>query len=109
MKKSFLDCLKNRSSCPLTRVTDVLGDHSSFLIIRDLLEGPKRFKDLTDSLVGVSTRTLTLKLKHLEEAGLLLRESFAERPPRVEYSLTKEGKGLKEVITAMKRYGEKYL
>lgn len=109
MKKLLKGCFRKPAACPLTRVTDILGDHCSLLIIRDLLEGPRRFKDLTVSLPTVSTRTLTIKLKMLEEAGLLIRESFSEKPPRVEYSLTKEGRGLKGVIDAMMRYGEKYL
>lgn len=95
-------------SCPLSRVTAVLGDHCSLLIIRDLLTGPKRFKDLSDSL-PISTRTLTLKLKKLEECELITRKSFLEKPPRVEYALTREGRGLKNVISAMMHYGEKYL
>ena len=95
-------------SCPLSRVTEVLGDHCSFLIIRDLLKGPQRFRDLSLSL-PISTRTLTLKLKKLEACGLVIRQSFPEKPPRVEYSLTKEGQGLKPVISAMMHYGEKYL
>ena len=99
---------KSTSSCPLSKVTEVLGDHCSFLIVRDLLQGPKRFKELSLSL-PVSTRTLTLKLKNLEARGLIIRKSFLEKPPRVEYSLTKEGLGLKPVITAMMHYGEKYL
>ncbi len=96
------------SSCPLSRVTEVLGDHCSLLIIRDLLTGPKRFKDLSESL-PVSTRTLTLKLKKLEASRLIVRKSFSEKPPRVEYSLTADGRGLKPVVSAMMRYGEKYL
>ncbi|MEI9966415.1 MAG: helix-turn-helix domain-containing protein [Candidatus Moraniibacteriota bacterium] len=97
------------TDCPLTKVTDILGDQYSLRIVRDLLSGPKRFTELQHSLTGISTRTLTLKLQKLECARLIKRKAYSEKPPRVEYTLTSEGKGLSSVVNAMMRYGEKYL
>lgn len=96
-------------SCPVARVADLLGDSCSLLILRDLLIKPRRFCDLQDSLAGISTRTLTNKLKRLEKEGLIRRKEFDEHPPRTEYTLTKKGAALRGVIDAMRAYGKKYL
>lgn len=96
-------------SCPIARVADVVGDTCSLLIIRDLLEGPRRFNDFECSLRGVSTRTVSGKLKQLEKSGLLKRSPYSKRPPRMQYSLTKKGRALKGIVNSMRRYGEKHL
>ncbi|MBU6141713.1 helix-turn-helix transcriptional regulator [Patescibacteria group bacterium] len=96
-------------TCPIAKVADLIGDTAMLLIVRDLLSGPKRFGDLEGSLFGVSTRTLTKRLKALEECGLVKRAMFAERPPRVEYTLTKKGRGLGAIARAMREYGEAHL
>ncbi len=96
-------------TCPIAKVADLIGDTAMLLIVRDLLSGPKRFGDLEHSLSGVSTRTLTKRLKALEDCGLAQRTVFAERPPRVEYTLTKKGRGLGRIARAMKEYGEAHL
>lgn len=88
--------------CPVARVADLVGDTQSILIIRDLLSGPKRFGELLESL-KMSTRTLTLKLQHLETGG------FLQRLPSLAYTLTPKGKALKTVIDSLRRYGETYL
>lgn len=93
--------------CPIATMTALIGDHCTVLIVRDLLIGPKRFKELEHSL-EISTRTLTIKLQKLEEEGMIIKKRFDEMPPRVEYSLTKKGKDLGMITTAMKKYGEKY-
>jgi DNA-binding HxlR family transcriptional regulator len=95
-------------TCPISRVVDVLGDSCSILILRDLMDGPQRFGELQDSL-GSSSRTLTIKLKRLEHEGLVARKEFSEKPPRVQYSLTRKGKAFQGVSDAMKKYGKKYL
>jgi DNA-binding HxlR family transcriptional regulator len=95
--------------CPVARVADIVGDFYTVLIIRDLVGGTKRFKDLELSLVGISTRTLVKKLKILEEHDMVKRSVYKEKPPRVEYSLTKKGRQLGSITKAMKVYGEKYL
>ncbi len=97
------------SECPLAKTANLMGDTFTLLIIRDLLSKPKRFGDIESSLQGVSSRTITKKLQLLVDKKLVSRESFTEKPPRVEYSLTKEGKALEKIINAMRSYGEKYL
>jgi DNA-binding HxlR family transcriptional regulator len=97
------------SDCPLAKTANIMGDTITLLIIRDLLSKPKRFGDLETSLSGVSSRTITIKLKFLESKGLIKRSAFSEKPPRVEYSLTKNGKALNKIIESMRTYGVKYL
>jgi DNA-binding HxlR family transcriptional regulator len=97
------------ASCPVAKVADILGDSVILLIVRDLLTGPKRFGDLEESLTGISSRTLTLKLKFLDEKKIITRKVFKESPPRVEYSLTTVGKYLQKIIDDMRTYGEKHL
>jgi len=96
-------------SCPIAKVADLVGDSYTLLIVRDLLLGPRRFGDLESSLTGISSRTLTKKLKTLEECGVIQREEFCEKPPRVLYSLTPKGLGLHDIAESMRKYGEKYL
>ncbi len=95
--------------CPVAKITDIMGDACTVLIVRDLLTGPKRFGEISESLDAVSTRTIAVKLKSLEKSGFIFREVFSERPPRVQYSLTKKGAGLATVIASMRSYAEKYL
>ena len=95
--------------CPIAKVTGLIGDHWSPLIVRDLLSGPKRFGDFSISLAGISSRTLTKKLQFLEKNMMIEREEYSEKPPRVEYTLTKKGREFNHVIEAMRTYGEKWL
>ncbi len=95
--------------CPIARVAELLGDPCTLLIVRDLLTGTQRFGELTASLSPISSRTIANKLKVLEEHHLITREEFKEKPPRVEYALTKEGKKLQRLIEDMRTFGEKHL
>lgn len=95
-------------TCPIAEVAAIVGDYCTVLIIRDLTGGRKRFKELELSLTGISTRTLAKKLKILEGHGMVMRDVYKEKPPRVEYSLTKKGRQLESITRAMKVYGEKY-
>lgn len=97
------------SFCPVAKAAHLVGDTVTLLIVRDLFSGPKRFKELVSSLEGVSSRTLTLKLKTLESLEIVSRKEFAERPPKVEYTLTKKGKGLKKVIASLESYGKTFM
>lgn len=89
------------ANCPIAKVADIIGDPCSLLLIRDLLDGPKRFGELDESL-GMSTRTLTKTLRRLEESGFIARRDLA-------YSLTTKGKGLRKVIEEMRTYGKRHL
>ncbi len=105
----YLHTVEDLDECPIARAAALVGDLWVLLIIRDLMDGAKRFKNLQESLGSISPKTLSQRLKMLEETGLLNREAFAEIPPRVEYSLTEKGLALADVIEAMRRYGEQHL
>jgi DNA-binding HxlR family transcriptional regulator len=79
------------------------------LLIRDLAEGHSRFCELERSLAGISPRTLSLRLRALEEEGIVERHTFGEVPPRVEYALTPKGTALLPIIDGMRSYGQNWL
>jgi DNA-binding HxlR family transcriptional regulator len=78
-------------------------------VIRDLAEGSSRFCELERSLEGISPRTLSLRLRALEEEGVVERHTFPEVPPRVEYALTEKGEALVPLVEDMRRYGTRWL
>lgn len=92
-------------TCPVARAVSVLGGKWTMLVVRDLMAGPRRFGELRDSLVGVSPKTLTDRLRELEAAGLVARTMYPEIPPRVEYRLTDAGEGLGPVVAALAEVG----
>ncbi len=92
-------------SCPVTRAVEALDGKWTILVVRDLLGGTKRFGELRRSLVGISPKTLTDRLRGLEAHGLVQRRIYAEVPPRVEYSLTDAGRTLEPVLVALSRWG----
>jgi DNA-binding HxlR family transcriptional regulator len=81
----------------------------TLLVIRDLAEGRSRFCELERSLQGISPRTLSLRLRALEEEGVVERQTFPEVPPRVEYALTEKGRALVPLIEDMRAYGLQWL
>ena len=93
--------------CPVATVLQLIGNKWKILIIRDLLGGTRRFKELQRS-VGCSQKVLTDNLRELEKNGLINREVFPEVPPRVEYSLSELGFTLKSVLYAMAEWGNFY-
>src|SRR6266700_6156032 len=95
--------------CPVARTADIISGKWTLLIIRDLTSGIKRFNQLERSLGGISPKTLSERLRLLEEEGIILRQMFAEVPPRVEYSLTVKGQDLVSVIDSMRSYGQQWL
>jgi DNA-binding HxlR family transcriptional regulator len=78
-------------SCPVLRTADIISGKWTLLILRDLSKGINRFSALERSLAGISPKTLSERLKGLEKAGIVTRKSYAEVPPRVEYTLTGMG------------------
>ena len=99
---------KKNLECPVATTINLIGNKWKLLIIRDLLNGTKRFGELRKSLTGISQRVLTENLRELETDGLLNRKVFAEVPPRVEYSLNYTGLSLKPIIETMADWGTKY-
>ena len=96
-------------TCPVLATADVISGKWTILVIRDLAEGRSRFCELERSLAGISPRTLSLRLRALEEQGIVLRSTFQEVPPRVEYALTEKGRALAPLIEDMRRYGRRWL
>ena len=96
-------------TCGVAKVADLVGDPCSLLVLRDLLEKPRRFGELQDSLVGISSRTLTNKLKLLEREGLVIHKSRGRSASPAAYRLTKKGAAFQDVVDAMRSYGKKYL
>lgn len=97
------------SVCPIARTAEIISGKWTLLIIRDLASGVKRFNQLERSLHGISPKTLSERLRSLEEEGVVMRQTFAEMPPRVEYSLTVKGLDLCNVIESMRSYGKRWL
>jgi DNA-binding HxlR family transcriptional regulator len=96
-------------SCPVLKTADIISGKWTLLILRDLSKGVNRFSALERSLAGISPKTLSERLKSLEKAGIVTRKSFAEVPPRVEYTLTVMGWDLIPLIDHMRQYGDKWL
>lgn len=94
---------KHFPPCPITRVAELLSDTWTMLIMHHVIERPQRFGDLERLLDGISTRTLTLKLKRL------VAEKMIRKTPTGAYIATEQGKGLRVVENAMKRYEKKYM
>ena len=95
--------------CPVARTLDLIGERWTILLLRDLLrQGPRRFQDFQASLPGVAPNILSARLKSLEESGLVRRQMYTERPPRLEYVLTEKGKSLGPVVKAMRDWGTKH-
>lgn len=94
--------------CPVEVSLMLMGDRWKILIVRDLLTGTKRFGELKKSLTGISQKVLTQHLRIMEKTGLVDRNVYAEVPPRVEYSLTKTGLSLKQILDVMWQWGEEY-
>lgn len=99
----------SNSLCPVCRTAEIVCGKWTLLVIRDLAEGASRFCELERSLEGISPRTLSLRLRALEEEGVVVRNTFPEVPPRVEYALTEKGRALVPLIEDMRRYGRRWL
>jgi DNA-binding HxlR family transcriptional regulator len=99
---------KEIPACPVETTLMLISDRWKVLILRDLLEGTKRFGELKKSVGGISQKVLTANLRAMEESGLLSRKVYAEVPPRVEYTLTETGYSLRPVLDAMKVWGSNY-
>ena len=96
-------------SCPVCRTADIVCGKWTLLLVRELSEGCSRFCELERSLTGISPRTLSLRLRGLEEEGIVERHTFQEVPPRVEYALTEKGRALVPIIDSMRTYGTEWL
>lgn len=95
-------------ACPVETTLLMLSDKWKVLILRDLMDGTKRFGELKKSIGSVSQKVLTAQLRDMEGKGLVNRKVYAEVPPKVEYSLTTLGKSLKPILDSMVCWGTRY-
>jgi len=105
------DCGKNGSAvyCPVKATMDLLNGKWTLHILRELMDGRKRFNELGRALGSVSSRTLCSRLRELEDQGLLTREIINTIPPWVEYELTEKGRSLNAVIDSITCWGATYM
>lgn len=97
------------AQCPIQFVVDLLGNKWAILVLRELFGGDRRTHQLLAALPGISTKTLTHRLRELEAQGLVERRVYAEIPPRVEYALTAKGRQIQPVMTALHTVGSQWL
>ena len=99
---------KDLPACPVELTLLLISNKWKVLIIRDLLDGTKRFSELKKSINNISQKVLTSNLREMEENDLLTRKVYPEVPPRVEYTLTDIGYSLKTLLDDMDRWGTWY-
>lgn len=99
---------KEIPACPVEMTLQLIGDKWKVLIIRDLLDGTKRFNELMRSVTGITQKVLTSNLRSMENDGLLTRKVYPEVPPKVEYTLTATGYSLKPILDSMVTWGTEY-
>jgi DNA-binding HxlR family transcriptional regulator len=97
------------TSCAVAACAEIIGAKWTALLVHDLSEGPRRFSELEHSCAGISPRTLSERLRALEDENIVERRSYPESPPRVEYELTDKGQALLPIIEEMRRFGHQHL
>jgi len=107
MKRTMNDA--HDGNCAVAATAEIIGTKWTSLILHDLSEGPRRFMELEHACPGISPRTLSERLDMLEGQGVLMRRSYPESPPRVEYELTEKGRALLPVIREMRRFGRAWM
>ncbi len=99
---------KDLPKCPIETTLKMLDSRWKILILRELLNGTKRFGELKKSVSGITQKVLTAKLREMEETGLVERTVYPQIPPKVEYTLTDVGYSLLPVINILKDWGKDY-
>ena len=98
-----------RSKCAAASTLDIVGDKWSLLVIRDLFAGKSTYSELLAAAERVPTNILADRLKRLEEAGIIEKNAYQERPVRFAYSLTPKGRDMGEILLAIVRWGRKHI
>jgi DNA-binding HxlR family transcriptional regulator len=94
-----------REFCAAAKTLDVVGDRWALLVVRELLPGPRRYTDLLEGLPGIGTNVLSIRLRELEESGILTRRRLPAPSAATVYELTDDGRDLLEVVQALSRWG----
>jgi DNA-binding HxlR family transcriptional regulator len=104
-----MNAIHEAPTCSVASCAEIIGAKWTALLVHDMSEGPRRFSQLEHSCAGISPRTLSERLRALEDEGIVARESYPESPPRVEYELTDKGIALLPIIDAMRAFGREWL
>jgi DNA-binding HxlR family transcriptional regulator len=96
-------------TCSVAACAEIVGAKWTVLIVHELSEGPRRFTQIEHACAGISPRTLAERLRWLEGEEIVARHSYAESPPRVEYTLTEKGEALLPLVAEMRRFGHDWL
>ena len=104
-----MNSVHDSATCGVAACAEIVGAKWTALLVHDLSEGPRRFSELEHSCSGISPRTLAERLRDLEQQGIVERRSYAESPPRVEYTLTEKGEALIPITAAMREFGHGWL
>lgn len=99
--------IEQHTGC-IAAAMEIIGNKWTALILRDLFSGPKRFCELEKSVGAINPRTLSQRLDDLENHGIITKASYAEVPPRIEYTLTQKGEDLLPILEKMAAWGTKY-
>jgi len=108
MKRTMND-VHGGETCAVAATAEIIATKWTPLIVHDLSEGPRRFMQLEHACPGISPRTLSERVDMLERQGIVIRRSYPESPPRVEYELTDKGRALLPIVRAMRRFGREWL
>lgn len=93
--------------CSIADALEIVGERYSLLIIRELQYGVRRFSEIRHN-TGAPRETLASRLRKLEEAGIIARKQYSDRPPRHEYYLTEAGEALRPILRQLRLWGEEY-
>ena len=104
-----MNAVHEATSCSVAACAEIVGAKWTAILVHDLSEGPRRFSELEHSCSGISPRTLSERLRALEGEGIVVRRSYPESPPRVEYELTDKGEALLPIIDQMRKFGRDWL
>lgn len=99
----------NEIFCPVAATNELLGQKWTLEIVRSLIDGKKRFNELSQALGGLNARTLSARLRRLEVEGIVERRTLSTIPPWVEYELTEKGRALNTVVESMAQWGRRWM
>ena len=99
---------ENLPECPVATTVELIGSKWKLLILKYLLNKTMRYNELKREIDGISQKVLTSTLKSMVEDGMVIRTSYPEVPPRVEYSLSEIGESMRPVIDVMADWGNTY-
>ena len=98
-----------RSGCPIASTLDLVGDRWTLVILRDLINGKKRYSEFLESPERITTNVLAVRLTQMEEGGLVTKSLYQTRPKRNEYELTPKGRALQPLLQAMCRWANEFM